>query len=140
METHKKTERLPPPGRRPAQSNRFQRKDSVFDEEILVIERADVYLSIFIVSDGAVGRGCCSRDRDDLADRVRDCGVDRETVSEPVEPCEAVAEAAKFHAGIEAGETGMIHAKAEAAEAVEVHGVAEAAESVAEMVEPTQYL
>lgn len=129
--------RLPTPWETPCGSIVFQELAepvSILDKEVFVIERTDVDLSIFVVGDGAAGRGCRGRDRDDLANGIRDRGVSSEAVIESVESGEGVTETAELHAVIESGEgvaeTAEIHAVTEAAEAVAVSERAETAEAV----------
>ena len=117
-----------------AQSIAFQERIEsvlVLDKEVFVIERTNVDVAVFIISDGGVGRGCGGRDRDDLADGIRNCCVGSEAVIESVEAGETVAEAAEIHAMIKAGKAAEIHFMTEAAEGSVVHAITKAAETVA---------
>ena len=129
--------RLPTPWETPCRSIVFQELAelvSILDEEVFIIERANVDFSVFIVGDGTAGRGCGGRDRDDLADGIRNRGVSGEAVIESVESGERVTEAAEIHAVIESGErvavSSEIHAVTEAAEAVTVSERAKAVEII----------
>ena len=123
----KKQDACPPPGRRPAQPIAFQRRDSIFDKEVLVIERTNMNVAVFIIADGSIDR-CGRRNRDDLADGVRNSSVGGEAVIESVKTGEAVAEAAEVHAVAKAGS----HSKARS------HAVTKAAESVSEVIEAAE--
>ena len=126
---NKKGDACPPPGRRPAQSIAFQERiesELILHKEVFIVERTNTDFPVFIVRDGAVGRGCGSRDRDDLADGIRNRGVCGEAVIESVESGEghAIAESGS-HAITESAETVAVSERAEAAESVVIKGVRE---------------
>ena len=97
---------------------------SIFHEEILVIERTDVDVAVGIIADGRIGR-CGCRNRNNLADGVRNGGMSSEAIVESVESGEG-------HAVVETRShvEGRNYAVPVAAEAIAISEGAEAAETI----------